>query len=175
MEIRNTISSDNPESPPIFSSPSPSTARSRPSISLASISSTPELGIDERNRAYTTQSNFNVPLFSNKLPAADATDQLINEIQNEHNRHKNKFSSSFSFSTHSAADYAKRIHALLVQKQTEEHETPGSLFNFIIQNDLVGLKDVLQGLRRHSKSLGRLHHDSLDFIRVDARDVAGVF
>jgi hypothetical protein len=164
MEIHNSISSQ--ETTTRFSLPAQS-ARPRPSISAVSNFS-PEGG---RNRSYTNQTN--VQLFSNKFPAADATDQLINEIQRENDRHNNKFTLQNIFTFTSHYDYAKRIHELLVQKQTEEHETPGFLFNFIVQNDLVGLKDILEAMRKESKQMGRFRHESTDFILVDARDVAG--
>ncbi len=118
-----------------------------------SVVSSPDGG-QGRNRAYTNQTG----VFSSKLPVVDATDQIINEVQQEIDRNKGHWFQKI-LALNPYHDHAKRIHELLVQAQTEEHERPDTLFNLVIQGDLGAIKDRLAYERKISDGSPMLDND----------------
>ena len=88
-----------------------------------------------RGRTHTIMSG----VFSNKLPMLNATDQIIQEVSD--NRSESWLSSFVTVG--SERHHAKRIHELLVQSQTEEHECSDSLFHVVVQGDLQGIQDKI--------------------------------
>lgn len=78
-------------------------------------------------------------MFSQKRDFLDADDQLQQEIVD--NINTTWYTKLLTLKTEHHR--AKRLHELLVQSQTEEHELPNSLFNLVMQGDLDGVKTKL--------------------------------
>ena len=93
-----------------------------------------------------------------------ATEQIQKEVSNH-----GFFSRMFSFHSTSNIDRSKRIHELLVELQTKEHQKPGTLFNLICQGDLSGIKDRLE----YERKLSIRGNTQRDNILVNERDAAG--
>ena len=123
------------------------------------ISAKQVLGISEKlagprkNRSDSVTSQL-APFQSAVGQLVNARDQIKQELHEDQTY--NWFQRAFTFRT--VHDHTRRIHELLVQAQTEEHERAGTLFNLVMQGDLEGIKEKLNYERMRGKSFIFLFH-----------------
>ena len=116
------------------------------------ISAKQVLGISEK---LASPKRIRSDSMTSQLAPFSAVGQLVNareQIKQELHEDQtyNWFQRTFTF--HTVHDHTRRIHELLVQAQTEEHERAGTLFNLVMQGDLEGIKEKLNYERMRGKS-----------------------